>query len=120
MTKSVPLGNIGLGNMASLHCRSVARIENITLTAICDIDTDRLSKMKSRYQVAAFSDSMTLIKSGTCDAVLIATPHYDHTSIGIAALKNGLHVMVEKPISVHKADCPCALTKTPKVSDDGG
>jgi predicted dehydrogenase len=39
------------------------------------------------------------------DAVLIATPHYDHTTLGIAALKAGLHVLVEKPISVHRADC---------------
>ena len=37
--------------------------------------------------------------------MLIATPHYDHTTIGIDALQNGLHVMVEKPISVHKSDC---------------
>jgi predicted dehydrogenase len=39
------------------------------------------------------------------DAVLICTPHYSHTTLGILALENGLHVMVEKPISVHKADC---------------
>jgi predicted dehydrogenase len=32
-------------------------------------------------------------------------PHYDHTTLGIAALEAGLHVLVEKPISVHKADC---------------
>jgi predicted dehydrogenase len=38
------------------------------------------------------------------DAVLIATPHFAHTTIGIAALDAGLHVLVEKPISVHKAD----------------
>lgn len=42
--------------------------------------------------------------SGLVDAVIIATPHYAHTTIGIEALKAGLHVMVEKPISVHKAD----------------
>ena len=40
-----------------------------------------------------------------CDAVLIVTPHYAHTTIGIDALRAGLHVLVEKPISVHKADC---------------
>jgi predicted dehydrogenase len=38
------------------------------------------------------------------DAVIIATPHYQHTTLGIAALKQGVHAMVEKPISAHKAD----------------
>eukprot|EP01043_Picozoa_sp_COSAG02_P075896 COSAG02_NODE_15861_length_1135_cov_1.410232_2_plen_99_part_00 len=46
-----------------------------------------------------------LLNSGIIDAVLIATPHYSHTTIGVAALAAGLHVMVEKPISVHKEDC---------------
>jgi len=38
------------------------------------------------------------------DALLVCTPHYGHTTIGIDALENGLHLLVEKPISVHKAD----------------
>ena len=46
-----------------------------------------------------------MIRSGEIDAILIATPHYFHTTIGIDALNNGLHVLTEKPISVHKADC---------------
>ena len=45
-----------------------------------------------------------MFRSGKIDAVLIATHHYAHTDIGIAALKAGLHVLVEKPISVEKAD----------------
>ena len=39
------------------------------------------------------------------DALIIATPHYFHTLIGIDALEQGLHVLTEKPLSVHKADC---------------
>jgi len=42
--------------------------------------------------------------------VLIATPHYTHTTIGIGALENSLHVLVEKPISVHKKDCERLVT----------
>ena len=45
-----------------------------------------------------------MIASGVIDALLIATPHYQHTSLGVAALEAGLHIMVEKPISAHKAD----------------
>jgi predicted dehydrogenase len=55
-------------------------------------------------EVKFFKTPDELIGSGSVDAVLIATPHYSHTPIGIAALKAGLHVMVEKPISVHKLD----------------
>ena len=36
--------------------------------------------------------------------MLIAAPHFLHTALGIQALEAGKHVLVEKPISVHKAD----------------
>ena len=49
-----------------------------------------------------YSDSRELIRSGEVDAVIIATPHYFHTTVGIDAFEQGLHVLVEKPISVHK------------------
>ena len=42
--------------------------------------------------------------TGAVDAVIIATPHFQHTTLGIAALEAGVHAMVEKPISSHKAD----------------
>src|SRR5256885_15679341 len=44
------------------------------------------------------------MRSGDIAAVVIATPHYQHTSLGIVAINAGLHLMVEKPISAHKAD----------------
>jgi predicted dehydrogenase len=57
-----------------------------------------------QHGLKVFSDGQELIRSGELDAVIIATPHYQHTTLGIAALNAGLHVMVEKPISAHKAD----------------
>jgi predicted dehydrogenase len=104
MTDTVRLGLIGLGNMGSLHCRLLQQIPELELTAGCDIDESRLERITSRYGCEGFTDSAQLLKSDVCDAVLIATPHYSHTTIGIQALKLGYHVMVEKPISVHKAD----------------
>src|SRR5206468_8624474 len=41
---------------------------------------------------------------GAVDAVLIATPHYQHATLGQLAFEHGLHAMVEKPIAAHKAD----------------
>jgi predicted dehydrogenase len=73
------------------------------LQAVCAPNPVKLEPWKERG-LAVWTDAGAMMKSGTIDAVLIATPHYQHTSLGIQALEAGLHVMVEKPISAHKAD----------------
>jgi predicted dehydrogenase len=73
------------------------------LAALCNASPEELEPWRDGY--ATFADSRELIRSGAVDAVLIATPHYAHTTIGIDALEHGLHVLVDKPISVHKKDC---------------
>lgn len=102
--KNVRLGIVGIGNMGSSHATNVlaGKVKGMELTAICDTNPD---KMAGFSQVKQYRDASAMIKSGDIDCILIAVPHYDHTTIGIEALKAGLHVVVEKPISVHVADC---------------
>jgi Predicted dehydrogenases and related proteins len=99
----VRLGIVGVGAMGGYHARTVlgGTIPDCELAAVCDVDPARLAAFEG---LPAFTSHRELFRSGLIDAVLIATPHYSHTTIGIAALKAGLHVLVEKPISVHVAD----------------
>jgi predicted dehydrogenase len=101
----VRIGIVGVGIMGSCHARNIKHINHARLTAVCDIDKPKADAIAREVGCKAYYDATTLIESGEIDAVLIATPHYFHTTIGIQALKKGLHVLVEKPISVHKADC---------------
>ncbi|MEI6168565.1 MAG: Gfo/Idh/MocA family oxidoreductase [bacterium] len=103
--KNVRLGVVGIGGMAGLHLGNLSKTKNVELVAVCDVVKDRAEAAAATYKCAAFTDHKALLKAKICDAVLIVTPHYAHTTIGIDALKAGLHVLVEKPISVHKADC---------------
>lgn len=109
--KNVRLGVIGVGGMGGLHTETVLnnQVGRCELTAVCDVNPEYLKRfdpdLSESRDIRKFTDSRKLIRSGAVDAVMIATPHYDHTGIGIDALKQGLHVLVEKPISVHKADC---------------
>jgi len=100
----VRIGIIGMGNMGSAHAKSIidGKVPGLLLTAIADRNADRLSGYPD---VLTFTDAGELLASGSVDAVLIATPHYSHTTLGASALKAGIHTLVEKPISVHKADC---------------
>lgn len=102
MTK-VRLGIIGLGNIGQHHAAylTAGKVHRAELVAV----SDSLPGKVQRYPaLRGFADGEDLIRSGLVDAVIIATPHYQHTSLGIAALRQGLHVMVEKPVSAHKAD----------------
>jgi len=100
---TVRLGIIGMGNMGKFHADYLlaGKVSRAELTAVCSTSPAKLEKYKA---LKIFDDGEKLIRSGMVDAVVIATPHYQHTSLGIAAFEAGLHVMVEKPISAHKAD----------------
>jgi len=100
---SIRFGIAGLGSMGTAHARSIrdGNIPRARLAAVYDPVAD-LSGFGP--DVKPFASSEAMIRSGEIDAILIATPHFTHTSLGIAALEQGLHVLVEKPISVHKAD----------------
>ncbi|MGC9468709.1 MAG: Gfo/Idh/MocA family protein [Anaerolineae bacterium] len=103
--KRVRIGVIGIGNIGTLHLGNIEKEPRVELTAVCDIVPEKAKAAAERYGVKAYFDSDALLADKVCDAVIIATPHYAHTTIGIAALGTGHHVLVEKPISVHKADC---------------
>lgn len=101
---TVRVGIIGLGNMGKYHADYLLqkKVDRCELTALASSNPAKLEKYPG---LKSFASGEELIRSGAVDAVIIATPHYSHTTLGIEAFKNGLHVMVEKPISVHKADC---------------
>jgi predicted dehydrogenase len=100
---TVKLGIVGVGAMGTLHAQNIVdgKVPRCELTAVCDPQVERLKRFPSAQSFVSADD---FLQSSDTDAVLIATPHYSHTTIGIRALESGRHVLVEKPISVHKAD----------------
>lgn len=118
----VKLGIIGIGNMGSGHIGNLLKglVPEIELTAVADIREARRAWAKETLpeSVAIFEDGDSLIDSGTCDAVLIAVPHYDHPTFAIKAFEKGLHVMCEKPAGVYTKqvrEMNEAAAKTDKV-----
>jgi predicted dehydrogenase len=100
----IRVGIVGMGNMGKYHAEYLLqnKVNRCELAAVASSTASKLEKYKN---LKTFDSGEELIRSGEVDAVLIATPHYSHTTLGTEAFKAGLHVMVEKPISVHKADC---------------
>ena len=101
----VRIGIIGMGNMGRFHANDLldGKVPRGELAAVGSTSPHKLDEYKKKG-VQIFGSGKEMIASGVIDALLIATPHYQHTSLGVAALEAGLHIMVEKPISAHKAD----------------
>ena len=101
----VRIGIIGWGNIGQIHVNNLfeSKVRRGVLTAVGDVFPDKLPEYEAKG-LKTFDSGEALIGSGEIDALIVATPHFQHTTLGIAALEAGLHVMVEKPISAHKAD----------------
>ena len=103
MTRTLRIAVVGVGNVGGNHARELlnGKVRGATLAAVCDPNPEALARFAS---VPGFARQSELLAAGVADAVLIATPHYDHTPLAIEALAAGMHVLVEKPLAVHKAD----------------
>lgn len=101
----VRIGVIGVGNMGSKHARQIAggEVPGARLAAVCDCNPERLKWAKETFgdTVQLFDKAEKFFMAHTVDAVMIATPHYDHPVLAIQAFKNNLHVLIEKPAGVY-------------------
>ncbi len=100
----VRMGVIGYGNMGTMHVRNLANgaVPNMVLAAVCDTSPARRDACKAAHpSCPIFETAEELYKSGLCDAVLIAVPHYDHVPLAVLAFQYGLNVLVEKPAGVY-------------------
>jgi len=100
MPDKVKVAVIGVGGMGQGHCKRLAELEEADFKAVCDIDEEVLKSVSETYGVPGYTDFNELFTSEDLDAVVIATPHYQHPIVGMAAFDAGLHVLTEKPMAV--------------------
>ncbi|MBO5668503.1 MAG: Gfo/Idh/MocA family oxidoreductase [Lentisphaeria bacterium] len=116
MARQIGFGIIGIGNMGSAHARMMQDIPNVKLVAACDIKESAFDRLppESRKSVVCCTDIEKFWQVPELEAVLIAVPHYSHVDLAIAAMEHGKHIIVEKPISVHKKEAERLLAAAEK------
>ncbi|RLE97674.1 MAG: gfo/Idh/MocA family oxidoreductase, partial [Thermoprotei archaeon] len=94
------VGVIGCGSIGKIHIRNLKRI-GAEVVAACDIDEKELKYVKSEFGVEhLYTDYHDLIARSDLDAVVVATPNYLHHEMTVNALKEGKHVLCEKPPAI--------------------
>lgn len=103
----IKLAFIGLGYWGPNLLRNLSALEDVEITALCDVDLKRLESFRQRYCPAAraISDYRVLADDAEVDAVVIATPIRTHYELGSFLLSSGKHVFIEKPLARTTAEC---------------
>ena len=117
--EKVKFGIIGIGNMGSAHVVNINNLKNCELTAVCDIDPEAFNRIDEgiRSRLQLFTDPEKFLKEAEIDAVMISVPHYSHPDLAILAMRQGKHVIVEKPIAVHKAEAERMIAEAKKYPE---
>jgi predicted dehydrogenase len=101
----VRIGVVGLGYWGPNLIRNLNELEGADLRWICDLDQSRLDLFGRRYPtVRATRDFDDLLLDPELDAIAIATPVSSHHPLGLAALRAGKHVFIEKPLAASVAE----------------
>lgn len=88
---------VGCGNIAQVHGKAIARLEQGSLAAVADIRREAADAMAAAYGARAYYDLETMLRAEEIGVLHICTPHYLHVPMAIAALEQGIHVFMEKP-----------------------
>ncbi len=100
LDEPISIGIIGAGGIAAkMHLPQLEKIKGVKIAALAGRKMSRLKVLTDRHGGKAFTDYNAVIEDPSIDAVVIATPHPHHVDLGLAALKAGKHVFMQKPLA---------------------
>ena len=96
----------GVGHIGRRHAALVSRHAEAALVALIDPNADLKPGLGAEFPDVPFFLSLEefLASGPTADVLTVATPNGCHAPQAVMGLRHGLHVVIEKPIALHKAD----------------
>jgi UDP-N-acetyl-2-amino-2-deoxyglucuronate dehydrogenase len=110
---TIYIGLIGGGNISDTHARAARAIPDVEISAIYGTNADKIGRLCHEHGGTAYQDFDAFLKHRPMDLVIIGSPSGLHAEQGIAAARQGLHVLTEKPIEISTARAD-ALIKAAK------
>ena len=114
----VRVGILGAGNISDTHARAASAIPGTRVVAVHGGNMARAEPLAAAYGATAYADLDGFLAHRPMDLVAIGSPSGLHAAQGIAACRQGLHVLVEKPIdiTVERADALIAAADAAGVT----
>ena len=116
----VRYGVIGTGMMGIEHIENLKQVPGAVVTAASDPHSPSLQAAVDAMvgsDIATFPTHQELLASGSCDAVVIASPNFTHVDVVADVLASGLHVLIEKPLCITVAECQRLIDLAAETAD---
>jgi len=114
----VRIGMIGTGGIAGWHARQLSELPEAAIVAIADTSKKSRATFLGKFEgleAEEYDDYRTMLDRSELDAVVICSPHTLHYEQATEALRRGLHVLIEKPMTCSSAEAE-TLIDTAKSS----
>jgi len=108
-------GIVGCGNIANKLASDLALVQGAELNAVASRSLERAQEFAQKHNSKkSYGSYDKFFADADIDIVYIATPHNSHCELSLKALKNGKHVLCEKPLAMNRkeAEKMIALSKT--------
>ncbi len=114
---SIHIGLIGGGNITETHARAARAIPGVEISAFHGTNAEKIAHLSREHGGTPYRDFDTFLSHRPMDLVILGSPSGLHAEQGIAAARQGLHVLTEKPIEITtaRADALIAAAKQSKV-----
>lgn len=104
MSEKIKFAVVGCGHIGKRHAEMISRNNEAELVALIDVKKPELLGIEN-YKVPFFSSLDEFLTSGIqTDVINIASPNGFHAEQGMKVLDSGRHLVIEKPMSLHKKD----------------
>ncbi len=103
--ETIQVAVMGIRSRGTAHARTLAKLPNVNVAALCDIDERLLPKLADDVEKISGKEPRTetdirkVLENKEIDAISIAAPNHWHALATIWACQAGKHVYVEKPVS---------------------
>lgn len=96
---------IGCGAISRNHVHALSCLNPCPLVAVCDTDRAAAEALLSEMGLSLpiYTDYREMLETVRPDAVHICTPHHLHAEMAIEALGRDIHVFMEKPVCINRA-----------------
>lgn len=111
------VGILGAGNISDTHARAARAIPGVAIAAVCGANREKTQRLAQAHGAVPYDDVEAFLAHRPMDIVAIGSPSGLHADQTIAAIRRGLHVLVEKPldITVGKVDAVIAEAARARV-----